>query len=990
MIEIGTTLKERFLLEKELGHGGMGAVYSALDQRLQRSVAIKVLKERGGEEVARKLALEAQIAARLEHENVVRIYDIGEADGISYFVMERVNGTSYARRWRHLSMEERLRVLAQVAEALDYAHHQGVVHRDIKPGNVLLTPADVPKLSDFGLSILAEQGDHSGVIRGTPLYMSPEQTRGVPLDYRSDLYSLGVMIYESSAGIAPFAGNSMAIMAQHASSHPNPPRSRNPWISEDLEALILSLLAKKPDDRPRSGTVVAEALRQEVDRLVGDRQQGGTMAAMTTQGSAANFAPGTPKPPGPHLAAPPAPVTAGQNGSAPATERSPGPRPVPAPSRPVSVPDGGEAVATTQGPRGLREATPDAAASLTRAAMAPAESARVSQPPSSSISGATGGLTVIVRSPLIRRMLGTVLADPILLSPEERYLAGHYLAYLLSGSRRRGLFLRRPQEPRNADRARLMLGVTYAILAGSTDEAIRDAATLLDQRPDVRAALSPVVVAKYLVARSSPSRRRTFRQTRRAIAQASPYAQKRMLDAKGVLNPGLMPQKLDDLHHIAPPRTEVDDVLVERWNRVAEVWRHEPQFRHAVLRYATTSAHLDPASASLWPEVVYPLIERARWHRRLRSRTEAVWDYLCARMHVPDAGVQLDRAMHRAVPAPLAAQLDDSMELLIDSPRLDDDEADPFARADDEADRLAASISIGGGQATMEAIAAEAGSDHRGRAGIRLADPNPLRFSQADLHELWKEAITALQQVQARPGAKPPTHRHVPVGPYRLTVIPSIRGRAAGQVAIQGMPQKQIELSTPTVRTKGSSGKALVAIWVYVDNSLVIAAPRFHGHRALHPLARAPWPPAQLRRGRRPQPRAPLARNGGPRPAQPCADPQLPPAEPGVAWRNSSPRLQVSRTGRLRPEGWARANRRRQSPGAARRRPGAARRRPSEPATSVAGCCEAAAEVGLTGFHREESLGCSPGAARVDPKLPGAGGQRVSPCSRGPWALWRT
>ena len=142
-------------------------------------------------------------------------------------------------------------------------------------------------------------------------------------------------------------------------------------------------------------------------------------------------------------------------------------------------------------------------------------------------------------------------------------------------------------EPRNADRGRLLLGMTYAMLAGSTEEAIRDAAALLDQRIDVRAALSPVVVSKYLATRSNASLRRIFRQTRKAIGEASAYAQKRMIDAKGVLNPGLMPQRLDDLHHIAPPRTEVDDVLVERWNLVAEKWRIDPRFRFAVLRYAT-------------------------------------------------------------------------------------------------------------------------------------------------------------------------------------------------------------------------------------------------------------------------------------------------------------------------------------------------------------------------------------------------------------------
>ncbi len=427
----------------------------------------------------------------------------------------------------------------------------------------------------------------------------------------------------------------------------------------------------------------------------------------------------------------------------------------------------------------------------------------------------------MIRAPLVRKMLEIVLADPIELTPEERYLHGHYLAYLLSGSRRRGLLMRRPLEPRNADRARLLLGLTYALVCEGSEEAIRDAAALLDQQIDVRPALSPIIVAKYLATRETPGQRKVFRQTRRAIGQASVHAQKHMLDAKGVLNPGLMPQRLEDLHHIAPPRTEVDDILVERWNRVTEVWRSEPDFRHAVLCYATTKAHRDAASSALWPEVVYPLIERARWHRRIRSRTEAVWDYLCANViHVPDAGVVLDRAIDRVVPAPLAAELEDSLDLLIESPRLEEDVADPFAPVD-EADRLAASISVS--QASLAEIAAESGGSDKGKMIVRLVEPDPLRFVQGELHELWKEALAVLQQGQARPGAKPPSHRAVPIGPYRLIVIPSIRGRAAGQIAIQGMANKQIEITTPTVRTKGSAGKPLLAIWVYRDNSLVIA-----------------------------------------------------------------------------------------------------------------------------------------------------------------------
>jgi eukaryotic-like serine/threonine-protein kinase len=800
VIEIGTTLNQRFLLDKELGRGGMGAVYSATDQLLERKVAIKVLKEKGGEEVGKKLRLEAQIAARLLHENVVRIYDFGQAEAAYFLVMEEVNGTSYSKRWKQLSVVERLEVLAQVAEALDYAHHQGVVHRDVKPANVLLTASDVPKLSDFGLSMIAERGDQSRVVRGTPHYMSPEQTRGSRLDYRTDLYSLGVMIYESATGGVPFSGTSTSIMSQHYSVEPERPRVRNSQVSPELEALIMSLLSKRPGDRPGSGSLVAEALREEIERI---RARG--RSGMPVDGPEAGA--GSPT------------RTIGMTES------------------PPTEPGRGDRSRTANGPtieKGSITHGPGAAASFTEAGPSiesvatkitsrtePPGHAAVATRPAATVAG-TGGMIALVGSPLVRRMLEQVLAEPVLLSADERYLQGHYLAYLLSGSRRRGLFLRRPLDPRNADRARLLLGMTFAINADGNPDAVRDAAALLDQRIEVRPALSPVVVAKYLASRESPAKRKLFRHTRKAIADASTYAQKRMIDAKGVLNPGLMPQKLEDLILIAPARTEVDDVLVERWNRVADVWRNEFEFRTAVLRYATKNAHRDPASTGLWPEVVYPLIERARWHRRMRNRTEAMWDYLSGRLlHLPDAGIVLDRALVRSVPAPLIAQLDDSMDLLDENPRLDDDDADPFAPAADEADRLTATLT--GSRVSLVELAAEPVESDKDKGILRLADSEPIRFSQAQLHELWKEAITVLQsQGQARPGSKPASHRPVPIGPYQLAVIPSIRGRAAGQIAIQGMRNKQIELTTPTVRTKGSASKTLVAIWVYCDNSLVI------------------------------------------------------------------------------------------------------------------------------------------------------------------------
>jgi len=789
VIEIGTTLNQRFLLQKELGRGGMGAVYSATDQILQRRVAIKVLKEQSGEEVGKRLRLEAQIAARLLHDNVVRIYDFGQAEAAYFLVMEEVEGTSYSQRWRRLTLTERLRILAQVAEALDYAHHQGVVHRDIKPANVLVTLSDVPKLSDFGLSIVAEQGDQSGVVRGTPHYMSPEQTRAGRLDYRTDLYSLGVMLYESSTGGLPFAGPSLAIMMQHHSAEPDRPRSRNPLVSEELDSLILALMNKRPEQRPGSGSVVAQALYQEIERIR-ERERG-----------AAGAAAGSPS------------LTSTASLKAPSLTEPQTRSSIPAANGPVSAPAPPTSVAQ---PAEFTAGTEGSAAPTSRAT--PRPGAVLALPAAVATVASTGGVTALIRSPLARRMFEVVLAEPIFLSPDERYLHGHYLAYLLSGSRRRGLFLRRPLEPRNADRARWLLAQSYAILAGATDAAIADAAALLDQRIEVRPALSPIVVAKYLACRDTPAKRRLFRQTRSAIAEKSAYAQKKMIDAKGVLDPGLMPKKLENLQLLAPARSEVDDVLVERWNRVVEVWRNETAFRTAVLRYATSGAHKDPASASLWPEVVYPLIERARWHRRIRSRTESAWDYIWGGvLHLPDAGVVLDRAIKRVVPPPLAAQLDESLNFVFDNPRLDDEEGDPFAPVQpDEADRLTGSLT--GVPINLADLAQEV---KEGKALMGLVDPAPIRFFQSELHELWKEALQALQN-QARPGAKPASHRHVPVGPYQLTVIPSIRGRAAGQIAIQGMSNKQIEISTPTVRTKGSAGKALLAIWVYRDQSLAI------------------------------------------------------------------------------------------------------------------------------------------------------------------------
>ncbi len=742
---IGTTLNQRFTLDKELGRGGMGAVYRATDLVLGRPVAIKVLKDRTGEEVGRRIRLEAQILARLVHEHIVRIYDFGEADGLYYFVMEEVDGSSFHRRSRALDLAGRLRILAQVADALDYAHHQGVIHRDVKPANVLLTRSDSARLSDFGLSVLMEAApDDPGIIRGTPSYMSPEQAQGKRLDHRTDLYSLGVMLYEYAVGSPPFSGPSYAVIASHASASPDPPRARNPEVPRGVESLILKLMAKSPDARPPSGAAVAAMIR---DLLASEPALGG------------------------------APVPPPEEDSAEAPTSAPRPEGQPTAATLVAAFDSLGAA-----PAGVSAATP----------------------PSASVPDAPKALA--------DRMLADVDADPIALTPDERYLAGHYLAYLLGGSRRRGFLRRRPLDPLNADRARLMLAMTWISLRGFGDEAFASAAELLEARPDVRPRLTPVVVAKYLLVRSSPIKRKAFRAARKRLQEASAYARDHLTDEKGVLNPGLMPQVLDDLRKIAPARTEVDDQLVERWNRVAEVWRDRPDFRQSVLGYATTTAARDPMSALLWPEVVYPLIERAMWQRRLRSTPEVVWDQMLKALHIPEAGNRLDRALRVVVPQRVVEGIDADLDGFLDDEIDVDAFAEPAAPAD-PAERLATGQLDASSLYEMTIDAAPA------KGLVRLARPDPVRLTQGELHSLWQEAIAGMRA----PGAKA-MHRLVSIGPYRLAVIPSIRGRSAGQVAIQGMRgNKQIEMLTPTLRTSGTASKPIVAAWVYADESLVIA-----------------------------------------------------------------------------------------------------------------------------------------------------------------------
>ena len=254
----GGTVDGRYLLGEFLGGGGMGEVYLAHDEVLDRDVALKVLRSRyaGDEEFAERFRREARSAAGLSHPNIVQVYDRGETeDGTSYIAMEYVPGGTLKERMERrgpFGAGETAAVGAQIADALGAAHEQGVIHRDIKPQNVLVSASGDLKVTDFGIARAASAvtSSASGAIFGTAGYISPEQAMGEPVGPPSDLYSLGVILYEMLTGELPFtADNSIAVCMKHVTEPLCPPKRVNPEIPEGMDAVVAMLLAKRPADR---------------------------------------------------------------------------------------------------------------------------------------------------------------------------------------------------------------------------------------------------------------------------------------------------------------------------------------------------------------------------------------------------------------------------------------------------------------------------------------------------------------------------------------------------------------------------------------------------------------------------------------------------------------------------------------------------------------------------------------------------------------------
>ena len=266
--EVRRTLRGRYEVERPLGRGGMGLVYLARDIRLARPVAIKVLPpERAMSPVHRARFLrEARIAARLSHPHIVPIFSVGELGDVVFFVMAYVPGYTLGHRVRTrgpLPAAETARVLRETALALAHAHDQGVVHRDVKPDNILIDGSTGSSfVTDFGIARFGI-GPISGsrTVLGTPEFMSPEQARGLALDARSDLYSLGVVGYYAASGRLPFdAEDPYVVMTQHVTEVPSPLATVAPKTSTAVASLVDRCLEKNPDQRPQSGNHIADGL----------------------------------------------------------------------------------------------------------------------------------------------------------------------------------------------------------------------------------------------------------------------------------------------------------------------------------------------------------------------------------------------------------------------------------------------------------------------------------------------------------------------------------------------------------------------------------------------------------------------------------------------------------------------------------------------------------------------------------------------------------
>jgi serine/threonine-protein kinase len=282
----------RYELGDEIGRGGMADVFLAHDRLLDRAVAVKVLLPKYASDPTNveRFRREAQAAAGLNHPHIVSVYDWGEGDDTSFIVMEYVPGQTLRdvmQAYGPLNPMDAARIAAEIADALSFAHAHGVVHRDVKPGNVLVTPHGEVKVTDFGIA-RADTSDpltKTGAVLGTATYFSPEQAQGLPLDGRSDVYALGVVLYQMLTGVVPFTASSpVSVAYKHVREEPAPPSSIAPGLPAAMDRIVLTALAKDVDDRYAS----AQDLRADLVRFERGRPLLGAATATATGAAGAS------------------------------------------------------------------------------------------------------------------------------------------------------------------------------------------------------------------------------------------------------------------------------------------------------------------------------------------------------------------------------------------------------------------------------------------------------------------------------------------------------------------------------------------------------------------------------------------------------------------------------------------------------------------------------------------------------------------------------
>ena len=269
MLELGTMLSGRYEVLKRVGSGGMADVYMAKDHKLNRNVAVKVLKSEyvEDEKFLKKFGTEAQAVARLSHPNIVNIYDVGMEDGINYIVMELAEGITlkeYIRKKGYLSPKETVEISTQIASAISHAHKNHIIHRDIKPQNILVSDTGIIKVTDFGIAKATSSNTvtSTATAMGSVHYISPEQAKGRFCDEKSDIYSLGITMYEMVTGHVPFDHeNGVTIALMHLQNEITPPSQIRDGIPDSLEKIILKCTMKKPEERYQTADDLIADLR---------------------------------------------------------------------------------------------------------------------------------------------------------------------------------------------------------------------------------------------------------------------------------------------------------------------------------------------------------------------------------------------------------------------------------------------------------------------------------------------------------------------------------------------------------------------------------------------------------------------------------------------------------------------------------------------------------------------------------------------------------